>query len=261
MLKVSDVYAGYGGIDVIRKISFEIESGQNLSIIGPNGCGKTTLLKAVAGLLDYRGEVSVAKTNIAGLSPKILASKIALLSQISSVYFSYSVYDTVMMGRYLYINSLLGVPSKKDKDYVDFCLKMVNLYEQRNRNIKNLSGGQLQRVFLARVLAQDPKIILLDEPTNHLDLKYQFELIDYLKNWAKEQNRTILGVLHDINLAVRLSDNILLMKDGEIAALGKACDVLGKDVLKDVYEIDVVAAMLKSLRIWEDLSKNDNYSV
>jgi len=250
MLKLSNVCAGYGAEDILKNINLELPQGKSLAIIGPNGCGKTTLLRAIAGLLPYRGTIEINGKNITTMRPRALAAKVAMLGQISPVYFAYSVYDTVLMGRYAYSNSLLGVPTQQDKDFVEKCLATVNLHDVdvRNRNLKTLSGGQLQRVFLARTLAQDPQIVLLDEPTNHLDLKFQIELIDHLKNWAKQENRTIIGVLHDISLAARLSDDVMLMKDGVVAAYG-----LSRTALKNVYDMDVVMAMQDSLVMWKNL--------
>ena len=253
MLKLTNVHAGYNGTDVIHNISFEIAKGENLAIVGPNGCGKSTLLKVICGLLGFRGQIEIDGANAAVLKPRQRAAKVAMLGQISPVYFAYSVYDTVMMGRYLHMNEFIGTPSRQDKAVVENCLTTVKLWDERDKSINTLSGGQLQRVFLARTLAQDPQIVLLDEPTNHLDLKFQLELIDYLKNWAREQNRSIIGVLHDINLAMRLSDNIMLMKAGEIAAMGSIGDVLSAARLADVYEMDVAGAMKETYEIWNSL--------
>jgi len=255
MLKLQDVYAGYGSVDVLKGIDFEVRKGENLSIIGPNGCGKTTLLKVISGLLPYQGSVVICGENAKNMKPRRLASHIALLGQLSQAYFSYTVYDTVMMGRYLHIGGMLGIASQGDKGFVEHCLNTVNLWQHKTRPLGTLSGGQLQRVFLARTLAQDPDIILLDEPTNHLDLKYQFQLIDHLKAWAKEEKRTIIGVLHDINLAMRLTQNIMVMDEGKIAAMGAVSDVLNKSLLKEVYGMDVATAMTENLQIWQQINE------
>ena len=124
----------------------------------------------------------------------------------------------------------------------------------RDRQISELSGGQLQRVFLARTLAQEPEIILLDEPTNHLDLKHQIELVTYLKKWSMETGRTVIGVLHDINLSLLLSDQLLFLKNGAEAAMGSAEAVLSKEFLREIYDMDVVSYMLDSLTRWERLA-------
>jgi len=256
MLTIKNVCAGYGGEDVIKNISVSVSKNENLMIVGPNGCGKTTLLRTIAKLLPFRGEITVSGVNISEIKQKDLARKIAMLSQVSGIYFTYSVFDTVMMGRYPHIaESLLKMPTTKDKEFVLHCLEAVDLISEKDREITKLSGGQLQRVFLAQTLAQDPDIILLDEPTNHLDLKYQFELVEYLNKWSRQGDRAVVGILHDLNLAMRLGDNIMLMKDGRIKACGKTSDVLTQGLLESVYGMDITGYMVDSLRIWEGLRK------
>jgi iron complex transport system ATP-binding protein len=251
MLTLSRVSVNYGGPDVVKDISFTVKPNENLLIIGPHGCGKTTLLKAIAGLLPFKGSIEIDGTGLRKMKRRDISGKIAMLSQNSGIYFSYTVYDTVMMGRYLHINDrLLGLPSKADHAFAEKCLEAVGLLNERNRDITKLSGGQLQRVFLARTLAQDPEIILLDEPTNHLDLKYQYELTQYLREWSKQGSRAVVGVLHDINLAARLGDRFLIMKDGETLAAGSAEEVLTGPVLERAYDMDIAGYMRASLGMW-----------
>ena len=252
MLKLNNVSAGYNGIDVVKDISLIVNNNENLSIIGPNGCGKTTLLRVVASILPFKGAIEIDGKPLRGMKNREISLKIAMLNQISGIYFSYSVFDTVMMGRYLHIkNKMFGLPAENDREYVMRCLEAVDLVRDADRPITKLSGGQLQRAFLARTLAQEPEIILLDEPTNHLDLKYQIELVEYLKKWAGEGKRSVIGVLHDINLAMKLSDNIMIMKDGKVKAQGKADEVITDSLLKEVYEVDVAQYMRESLKMWE----------
>jgi len=251
MLALNDVSVGYNGIDVVKNVTFGVNANENLSIIGPNGCGKTTLLKAIANILPFRGDITIDGLHLRKMKHKEITQKIAMLAQISALYFTYSVYDTVMMGRYLLIkDKLLGLPSERDREKVLQCLEAVDLLEEKDRLITTLSGGQLQRVFLARTLVQEPKIILLDEPTNHLDLKYQIELIEYLKKWASDGNRMIIGVLHDINLAMKLSNNIMVMKEGRIQVYGKSDEVITDSLLEYVYETNVAQYMRESLQRW-----------
>jgi len=255
MLTLDNVSAGYDGVDVIMNVSMRVDNSENLSIIGPNGCGKTTLLRAIANVLPYSGEIEIDGMPVRKMKQRDISLKIAMLSQLSGIYFSYSIFETVMMGRYLHIKDrMFGNPSEEDRECVARCLKAVDLTQEADRSITTLSGGQLQRVFLARVLAQEPQIILLDEPTNHLDLKYQLELIDYLKKWGTDNNRSVIGVMHDINLAMQLSDKIMVMKNGEIHALGKVDDVMTDDLMEDVYEIDVARYMRESLKRWDTTS-------
>ncbi|MBC8589871.1 ABC transporter ATP-binding protein [Wansuia hejianensis] len=252
MLELKNVFTGYGDIDIIKDISLNIGEGTNLCILGPNGCGKTTLLKAIAGILPIRGDILIDGISIKDMKRHEIAGKIAVMSQISNIYFSYTVFETVMLGRYLYMkNSIFKEPSQNDKAYVEKCLKATGLSSIRNKQIDTLSGGQLQRVFLARTLAQDPNIILLDEPTNHLDLRYQKELIDYLKEWSKEDRHAVIGVFHDINLAMDLADQVLVMEKGKAVSLGKPEEVIKDHTLNRVYEMDIVGYMVDSLEQWK----------
>jgi iron complex transport system ATP-binding protein len=258
MLTLNNVSAGYNGADVIKNISMDVKENQNLSIIGPNGGGKTTLLRVIANLLPFRGDVEIDGKSTLKMKQREISLRIAMLSQTAGIYFAYSIYDTVMMGRYPHIKSrFLGLPSAEDKDCVDECLEAVGLTHERDKEITKLSGGQLQRVFLARTLAQQPDIILLDEPTNHLDLRHQIELIEYLRDWASKKRRVVIGVMHDINLAMRLSDNLMVIKDGQTQAHGKTSEVITNELLKDVYEIDVARYMKESLLRWDEIIEKD----
>ncbi len=254
MLELKKVSAGYDGIDVLKDISLTLEHGKNLCIIGPNGCGKTTLIKAIAGLIPAKGKILIDDKDLSKMKRHEIASKIAVMSQFSTIFFSYSVYETVLLGRYLHMKGVFKGPSSYDKSCVEKCLKAVGLYKLKDKQINTLSGGQLQRVYLARTLAQEPNIILLDEPTNHLDLRYQAELIDYLKEWSKEEGHSIVGVLHDINLAMRLADNILVLEDGYVKSYGSANNAITNEILNSVYGMDVVGFMLDSLKKWESIA-------
>ena len=225
MIELSDLYCGYGAGDVLRGINLKAAPGEFLCIAGHNGSGKSTLLKAIARLLPYRGSIIVNTKEISSFTQKELAQHIALLGQISPLYFPYTVYDTVSMGRYAYSKGWFGSMDKTDIAAIENAIDTLNLHDIRNELISELSGGQLQRVFLARTLAQDPRLILLDEPTNHLDTKNQITLLDHLTAWVKEGERTIIAVFHDLNLARRYCTAAALMEEGTIAAQGTAAEV------------------------------------
>ena len=256
MIEVKDICAGYGYGDVIKGISFKLEQGEKLCILGPNGCGKTTLLKTIARIIPSRGKITLDGADSASLSRKELAKKIALLGQSAQIYFPYTVYETVSLGRYAYAEGFLKNLSNEDKTIIENILKKLDIWSIKDRIIDELSGGQLQRVYLARTLVQDPDIILLDEPTNHLDLKHQIELLDFLSIWADENHRIVIAVLHDLNLARRFADTAALMKDGELVSFGKCESVFAHSAgtagnsLKNVYGLDIRAFMLESLEKW-----------
>ena len=251
MLKVEDVACGYHGIDVLSDISFTVKTNQKIMIVGPNGCGKTTLLKAIAGLIPYKGKITLEAHDMMTFSKKARAKKVALLSQLANIYFSYSVYETVMHGRYVHLKkTIFQGETKADKNVVLACLQTTGLLDLKDKNIKELSGGQLQRVFLARVLAQEPEIILLDEPTNHLDLKYQLELMNYLDEWVRKPGRKVIGVVHDMNLALSFADEIVILKNGKIFAKDSTHS-LNLDLVNQTFETNVRSYMIQSLKKWE----------
>jgi len=252
LLVLKNVSSGYNEHDILKGISFNVLNGEKICIIGPNGSGKTTLLKAIGGLLKSKGEILLSGKPIAKMNRQEIASKIAILKQNESIYFSYSVYETVMLGRYLHIKKrIFGNPGKYDIDFVMNCLETVGLKDLKNRQISTLSGGQLQRVFLAKALAQDPNLILLDEPTNHLDFKNQIDLIEYLNEWVKTGHRSVIGVLHDINLAMYFADKIMLLSDGKIIKFGDGKSFLDGELLSKTYQIDIKDYMVKTLSCWK----------
>jgi iron complex transport system ATP-binding protein len=251
MLEILNLSAGYNGADVIHDITLRARRGEVLCIAGPNGCGKSTLLKAAARIIPYRGTVKLDGRDAASLSRKSLAQKTGLLGQMSQVYFPYSVYDTVALGRYAHSKGFLKSLSKEDHEFVTDIIQKLGLYDERDRMINELSGGQLQRVFLARTLVQDPDIILLDEPTNHLDLKHQLELLRCLRDWAGEHQKAVVAVLHDLNLAIRFGDRAALMREGKIVSRGPSAQALNGDILREVYGIDIKKFMAESLEWWK----------
>ena len=252
MIRVEGLTCSYDGeMDVLTDISFAVKPNKKLFIAGPNGCGKTTLLRAMAGLIPYEGKVKIGDVDVAHLSKKALSKKIALLSQHATLHFSYSVYETVMQGRYVHLkDTFFKSETKKDKEMVFSCLETTGLLALKDKNIKELSGGQLQRVFLARVLAQEPAIILLDEPTNHLDLRYQLELMQYLNKWVQAPGRIVIGVVHDMNLALSFADEVMMLKAGKIFAYHEA-DGLDLTLIDQTFDTDVTAYMRQSLKKWE----------
>jgi iron complex transport system ATP-binding protein len=251
ILEVKDLCAGYNGADVIRNISFKVENGECLCVLGPNGCGKSTLLKSIARIIDYRGLVLVDGGDMRAIPRKQLARKIALLSQNMQVFFPFTTYETVSMGRYAYSQGFLKNLSAVYKTIINDTLKKMDLWDSRDCMIDELSGGTLQRVFLAKTLAQTPRLILLDEPANHLDLKHQIELLDYLKAWVKENNTSLIGVFHDLNLARYFADTALLMNEGNLASCGTIEEVLSSGIPETVYGIDIRAFMRESLERWK----------
>lgn len=250
MLSAKNIVCGYQNTEILHGISFDVFSKEKLCILGPNGSGKTTLLRALCRLLPFQGELTVCGQNALRLKRPELAKKIAYMSQMNAVYFSYTVYETVLLGRYPHHRGAFSRIEEKDREIVKNSLKQTGTWEVKDKYLTELSGGQLQRVMLARVFAQTPDIILLDEPTNHLDLKYQVELLSYLNEWIKEENRCVISVFHDLNMAFSFADRILLLEEGNCAACAPADD-FPIERINQIYGIDVSNYMQNSLRFWE----------
>lgn len=237
----------YNNKKILKNISFKLFENERLCIIGPNGSGKTTLLKCLCNILDFQGLVFINNKNIKDIE---VYKSVSFLSQSSEIYFDYNVFDTVMLGRYAnFKDKLLSIPSKEDKDFVFECLEKLNIIHLKDKLINRLSGGELQKVFLARAFAQNPKIILMDEPTNHLDLNSQIELIYNLKEWVNKDFRCIIAVMHDINNALNFADKILVLKDGNSKFFGYTSD-FDLQLFNDIYAINVVEYIKKSLIKW-----------
>lgn len=251
MLTVEHLSCGYGKTQVIHDLTFEIEAGERLCVLGPNGCGKTTLLRAVAGVLPYQGYVEADGDDLCGLAPKQRAKKIALMSQFARTAFDYTVYEAVMLGRYAHRReTLFPAETAADREAVEDAMRRTGVWELREHSVMRLSGGQLQRVFLARAFAQEPKIILLDEPANHLDLRYQAELLESLRDWTADKRRCVAGVFHDISLALAFADTVLLLEEGRAIACGPV-EELDEKLLDRLYGMDVRRYMKRMYGRWE----------
>lgn len=251
MLEVNNVSCGYDGLNVVKNVSFKVNRGENICIVGPNGCGKSTLLKSIANLINYKGNILLDSKEIGGLNRKELATKIALMTQSSHIHFPYTVYETVALGRYAHLKGVFATLSENDNNIIVKCIENVGLLDLKNKLINELSGGQLQRAFLARAFAQDPEVILLDEPTNHLDLRCQIDILEYLNKWTKENNRIVVAVLHDLNLVQSFGESVLMLNNGEVVAKGIPKHVLEEEKLKNVYGINIKTFMLNVLIKWE----------
>lgn len=247
MIEASKLSFSYGNKKILNNISFRIFENDRLCIIGPNGSGKTTLLKSLCNILDFQGSVLINGKNIKDIE---VYKTVSFMSQISEIYFDYSVFDTVMLGRYAsFKDKIFSIPDKKDKEIVLECLEKVKIIHLKDKSVNRLSGGELQKVFLARVFAQNPKIILMDEPANHLDLNSQIELIYNLKEWASKEERCIVAVMHDINNVFNFANKILLLNRGEILYFGDS-DRFNLELLNKIYNVDVAEYMRNSLKKW-----------
>jgi iron complex transport system ATP-binding protein len=238
-LKVRNLSFSYDSVEVLRDISFGLKQGETLGIVGPNGSGKTTLLRCINKVLKSKeGVVFLDDVNLALIRQKEIAQKIGVVPQNSTHRFPFTVFDIVLMGRFPH-KRRFDKEEEEDFDIVDRCLSLSGISHLASRLITEVSGGEHQRVIIARALAQKPQVLLLDEPTLHLDINHQIELLELLKALAKNENLIIIIVSHDLNLAARYSDRILILKGGKIYQAGLPEEVITYQCIKEVYGIEV----------------------
>lgn len=253
MLSIKNLYCKYNKKDIIRNMSFDLKENENLCIIGPNGCGKTTLLKAIAGLIEYSGEVILNEEDLKRLDRKSIAKNIAIVNQNTKIFFPYTVYEAVSFGRYPYKKGIFDGIKKEEEEFILHCIEKVDLLDEKDKMINCLSGGQIQRVFLARAFAQNPRVLLLDEPTNHLDLKNQINLLEYINEWKNGKDKAVISVLHDLNLVQNFGEKVVLINNGKIILDGYPKEVLNKDEITEIYGVNIKKFMINSLSKWEGL--------
>ncbi|MFW6142322.1 MAG: ABC transporter ATP-binding protein [Candidatus Saliniplasma sp.] len=237
-LNVKELTTGYGEKVVLKNISFDLKDGEVLGVIGPNGSGKSTLIKALTGVLPiWSGEVRYEGKNIEGLDRRERARVIGVVPQDTFINFPFSSWEVVMMGRNPYMGRFEN-PKKDDDRAVKEAMKSTKTLKFKDRSVRELSGGELQRVVVARALAQEPRLIFLDEATSHLDIGHKLEIMELMKDRAKLMDVGVLSIHHNLNLAARYCDNIVLLDDGEVHAKGSPKKVLTRAHLRAVYGIE-----------------------
>lgn len=237
VVKVKNLCCSFGEKEILHNINIDFSKGGFYSIIGSNGSGKTTLLKNIASsLAPNKNTVFIEGMDVLNFKNKALAKKLSVVPQNTSLDFDFSVLDIVLMGRNPYISRFQD-ESKEDYNIAKEAMKMTSTWELKDKCINQLSGGEQQRVIIARALAQDTDIILLDEPISHLDIYHQVEILDTIKSINKKV--TVIAVLHDLNLAAQYSDYLVLINKGSIVALGTPEEVLTEENIKKVYNINI----------------------
>lgn len=254
MLEVRNLSVKYGEIAVVKHLSFSVKEGQWLMIAGPNGAGKSTALHAITKGVAATGEILFKGKNIEKIKPVEMARSIGVLSQNHFVGYSFTVEEVVRLGRYAHSGGFLGKRGNPelDNEAVEEALSLTGMDEKRSQSVLTLSGGELQRTFLAQVFAQEPQLLLLDEPTNHLDLVYQKQVFALITDWLKKPGRAVVSVVHDLSLAKAFGTHALLLNQGVCVAKGAVLDVLNAAYLDEVYRMDVSAWMQKMLSQWEE---------
>ena len=235
-MNVQNLIKKYDGKAVVDSVSFEIPKGQITSLIGPNGAGKSTVMGMISRLIAKdAGIISFEDKDLSKWKSKELAKRLAILTQHNNVQMKLTVWELVSFGRFPYSGSRL---TREDYDIIDRAISYMELEEFRDRFIDELSGGQRQRAYIAMAIAQDTEYLLLDEPTNNLDIYHATNLMKTVRRLCSELGKTVILVLHEINYAAFYSDYICAFKDGKIAKFGKVEDVITKDTLSEIYNVD-----------------------
>ncbi len=235
MLAAENITAGYGRTMVLHDVNLEVRPGEFLGLLGPNGCGKTTLLRAVSGVLGLRsGRVLLGGRDLRAISRHELARTMSCLSQDVRLDLSYSVREVAMMGRNPHLGRLSG-PSRRDRRIVERAMRLADVSHLADRSVTHISGGERQRALVAMCLAQQPQVLLLDEPTNHLDIAHQLALLDLIARLNCRQGLTVAGVFHDLNLAAEYCDRLVLLDGGRVSAAGPVAEVLTSQQILRTY--------------------------
>jgi cobalamin transport system ATP-binding protein len=239
MLEISSLSVAYGKHLVLDQVSLDVMPGQILGVIGPNGAGKSTLVRAASGVIPVQGgRVLVNGEDLSQKSAMQRARLLSVVPQARQLPGTFTVYQTVLLGRTPYL-SWLGQPGAQDYQHVRQALEQTQTLELAERRVDELSGGEQQRILLARALAQATPVLLLDEPTTHLDLQHQTSLLNLIKELTIRQNLAVLMVLHDLNLAAMFADRLALLVQGRLSATGAPADVLSSELLADAYHVPV----------------------
>ena len=250
MLTVNNLTVRYGDLTVVDDLSFSVSCGEWMMILGPNGAGKSTALSAIMQGAPYSGDVTFEGESLKRMRPQARARRIGALMQHNYMGYAYSVEEVVRLGRYAYSGRLLRGNTASDDQAIEQALRMTGMLDQRGQSVLTLSGGELQRTFLAQVFAQNPKLLILDEPANHLDLIYQKHIFSLIEAWLKQPGRAVISVVHDLSLAKKYGTHAVLMDRGRCAAQGKIAEVMTRERLEAVYGMDVYGWMRDLLGQW-----------
>lgn len=235
MLEVKNLSFSYKDNIVLNNISFSVKKGETIGLLGINGSGKSTLQKCLSGILPFKiGDIKINSQSIKTIKKNILSKKISYVSQISSES-GLSVFESILLGRKPYYRI---IPCKKDLEMVEELIKLMGLDHLMIKDVSLISGGEYQKVIIARAIAQEPCIMLLDEPSNHLDIRNQVEVMSLIKHLVLEHGITSIISIHDFNLAYRYVDRLLILKEGKICFFDKK-EYINQEILEKVYGIDI----------------------
>lgn len=235
-LEIKGVCFNYGSKKALDDVTITIDEGEVVSIVGPNGSGKSTLLKCINKILKPQGAILVDGKNIQEVKLRKLAKILGYVPQSVNSSFPSTVFDSILLGRRPYVNWSV---SPRDVEIASNFISLMGLKEMALRQTNELSGGERQKVFIARALAQEPEILLLDEPTSNLDMKHQLEVLNIVKSIARKRKMAVVMAIHDLNLAAQFSDKLIFLKNGKIFDAGKPEDVITVENIRKIYGVDV----------------------
>ena len=239
MLSIKSLSVSYGESLALSDININVSRGEMVALIGPNGAGKTTLLKSISGILSIKmGEITFAGSSLSELSFAERARVLASVPQARNVGGAFTVKQTVMMGRTAHLN-WLGRAQKSDENMVLWAMQATQIDQLADRRNAELSGGELQRVLLARALAQATPMLMMDEPTTHLDLKHQIGFLSLVKKLTRDENKGVLMALHDLNLVSRFADKVALIMEGRLLITGSPKEVLKSEIISEAYDTQI----------------------
>ena len=239
MLSVENLHAGYGGMLALQDVTLTVSPGEVLGVLGPNGCGKTTLLRAMRGGLKPRqGRVRLNGTDVQTIDKRSLARTMAYLPQALVIELDFTVRELALMGRSPYLSRFVR-ESEEDRRVAEQAMQLADVSHLANRPVTALSGGERQRALIAMCLAQEPKILLLDEPTNHLDLSHQLSILGLIAGLSRDQHLAVVAVFHDLNLAAEYCGRLVLLDTGRVAAMGTPAEVITAETIRRVYGVHV----------------------
>ena len=261
MISVNDLTVKYGDTVVVEDVSFEVRDGSWLMITGPNGAGKSTIIKAVSQGIPYTGSVKIDGQDASKMKSRDLARKIGVLSQEHYVGYGFTVEEVIRLGLYSRRGKSLlsrsggsedsgSEVSSQAEEAFSAAVSMCGLEPYLKQSVLKLSGGELQRTFLAQLFAQDPQTLILDEPTNHLDLVYQKQIMELIDRWRLEKGRTVVSAIHDLSLARMFGTDAMIIDRGKVFSRGSAAEVLNSENLDPVYGMDVAAWIRSTQEVW-----------
>ena len=251
LLDVQHLHVQYGEKKIVDDVSFSLSQGDWLMIVGPNGAGKSTIVNAISQGVAYTGDVRVLGSDVRRYRPHELAKLVGVLAQTHTMGYGFTVGSVVRLGRYSYAPGLFSGGQAEDEMAVTRALELTGLTKIVDQNVLTLSGGELQRTFLAQLFAQNPRVLLLDEPTNHLDLVYQKQVFELIREWLKTPGRAVASVVHDLSLARAYGSHALLLDGGKTLAYGQMEEVFSPEHLNRAYDMDVPAWMRGLLSQWQ----------